>query len=231
MKAIHAPFARMRTSVSRSQPSDLTLQRVDLCKVAAGVVVAASLAASESETPARVSVTCAVSAQVDDRREGLAPKTTPAPREWRRLPKTMCLRDGTRITRITKDSWIAGPPSARQPGSRWRSQAGGVGARRDPHAAPTDPEIRVARSARSARSASRQIGRTHDDSGRRLIFRHSRFNVLAVWPSGSLVEQLRVSRLLLGDSFAARQPRERLGSVRSLAESAVSAAGQVRPRS
>jgi hypothetical protein len=64
-------FGRTRTSVSRSQPSELTLQRVDLCKVAAGVVVAASLAASESEAPARVSVTGAVSAQVDDRREVL----------------------------------------------------------------------------------------------------------------------------------------------------------------
>jgi hypothetical protein len=62
---------RTRTSVSRSQPSELTLQRVDLCKIAAGVVVAAKLAASQSEAPACVSVTGAVSAQVDDRREVL----------------------------------------------------------------------------------------------------------------------------------------------------------------
>src|SRR5712671_3516066 len=61
----------MRTSGCRSQPSELALQRVDLCKVAAGVVVAASLAASESEATARVFVTGAVSAQVDDRREVL----------------------------------------------------------------------------------------------------------------------------------------------------------------
>jgi hypothetical protein len=59
------------SSASRSQPSELTLQRVDLCKGAAGVVVAAVLAASESEAPACVSVTGAVSAQVDDRREVL----------------------------------------------------------------------------------------------------------------------------------------------------------------
>ena len=58
-------------SLSRRQPSELTLQRVDLCEVAAGVVVAAALAASESEAPACVSVTGAVSAQVDDRREVL----------------------------------------------------------------------------------------------------------------------------------------------------------------
>ena len=58
-------------SASRSQPSELTLQRVDLCKVAARVVVAASLAGSESEAPARVSVTGAVSAQMDDRCEVL----------------------------------------------------------------------------------------------------------------------------------------------------------------
>jgi len=63
--------ARSLASVSRSQPSKLTLQRVDLCKVVAGVVVAASLAASESEAPARIFVAGAVSAQVDDRREVL----------------------------------------------------------------------------------------------------------------------------------------------------------------
>jgi hypothetical protein len=62
---------RTRTSVSRSEPSELTLQRVDLCKVAARVVVAALLAASYSEAPARVSVTSTVLAQVDDLREVL----------------------------------------------------------------------------------------------------------------------------------------------------------------
>jgi hypothetical protein len=62
---------RTRTSVSRSQPGELSLQRVDLCKVAAGVVVSASLAASESEALARVSVSGTVSAQVDDRCEVL----------------------------------------------------------------------------------------------------------------------------------------------------------------
>jgi hypothetical protein len=64
-------LGRTRTAVSRSQPSELTLQRVDLRKVATGVVVAASLAASESEAPACVSVTGAVSAQMDDRGEVL----------------------------------------------------------------------------------------------------------------------------------------------------------------
>src|SRR6266513_772716 len=62
---------RTRTSVSRSQPSELALQRVDLCQVAAGVVVAASLAASDSEAQARVFVTGTVSAKMDDRREVL----------------------------------------------------------------------------------------------------------------------------------------------------------------
>ena len=45
-------FRRTRTSVSRSQPGELPLA-VDLCQVAAGVVVAASLAARESEAGAR----------------------------------------------------------------------------------------------------------------------------------------------------------------------------------
>src|SRR5574339_917658 len=64
-------LGRTRTSASRSQPNELTLQRVDLRKVASGIVVAASLAAFESEATACVSVTDAVSAQVDDRREVL----------------------------------------------------------------------------------------------------------------------------------------------------------------
>ena len=38
-------MSERRPSVSRSQPSELTLQRIDLRKVAAGVVVAASLSA------------------------------------------------------------------------------------------------------------------------------------------------------------------------------------------
>jgi hypothetical protein len=46
---------RTRPSVRRSQSSELTFQRVDLCKVAPGVVVTASLAALESEPLARVS--------------------------------------------------------------------------------------------------------------------------------------------------------------------------------
>src|SRR6185295_10344393 len=58
-------------SVSRSQPSELTPQRIDSCKITAGVVVAALLAASESEAAARVSVSGAFSTQVDDHREVL----------------------------------------------------------------------------------------------------------------------------------------------------------------
>src|SRR4030095_7988839 len=59
------------TSVSRSEPSELALQGVDLCEVVARIVVSASLADSESEAPARVAVSGTVSAQVDDRREVL----------------------------------------------------------------------------------------------------------------------------------------------------------------
>jgi hypothetical protein len=53
----------------QSEARELTLQRVDLCQVAAGVVVAASLAAAEPEPTGRVSVARPVPAQVVDRRE------------------------------------------------------------------------------------------------------------------------------------------------------------------
>ena len=55
----------------QSEPRELTLQRVDLCQVAAGVVVAATLAASKPEPAGRVSVARSAPAQVDDCREVL----------------------------------------------------------------------------------------------------------------------------------------------------------------
>jgi hypothetical protein len=58
-------------SAGRSEPRELKLQRIDLCQVAAGVVVAASLAASEPEPVARVGVAGPAPTQVDDRREVL----------------------------------------------------------------------------------------------------------------------------------------------------------------
>src|SRR5262249_6031151 len=45
-------FGRTRTSVSRSQPNELTLQRVDLCNVAAGGGGAPSPAPPKTVTPA-----------------------------------------------------------------------------------------------------------------------------------------------------------------------------------
>jgi hypothetical protein len=68
---IHPPFEHTLRSISRSESSELTLQRVDLCKVAARVVIAASLAASESETPEGVSVSDALATEVDNRRQVL----------------------------------------------------------------------------------------------------------------------------------------------------------------
>ena len=62
---------KRRRSAGRGEPRELKLQRVDLCQVAAGVVVAASLAASEPEPAARVCVAGPAPAQVDDRREVL----------------------------------------------------------------------------------------------------------------------------------------------------------------
>ena len=44
--------ARQR-SAGRGEPRELKLQRVDLCQVASGVVVAAALAASQPEPAAR----------------------------------------------------------------------------------------------------------------------------------------------------------------------------------
>ena len=65
-----AVTARQR-SAGRGEPRELKLHRVDLCQVAAGVVVAASLAASEPEPAARVCVAGPAPTQVDDRREVL----------------------------------------------------------------------------------------------------------------------------------------------------------------
>jgi hypothetical protein len=65
-----AMTARQR-SAGRGEPRELKLHRVDLCQVAAGVVVAASLAASAPEGAARVCVAGLAPAQVDDRREVL----------------------------------------------------------------------------------------------------------------------------------------------------------------
>src|SRR5262245_24431115 len=56
-------------SVRRGQPRELALQYVDLCEIAVDVVIAASLAASEPETAARVRVAGAATTQVDDRCE------------------------------------------------------------------------------------------------------------------------------------------------------------------
>jgi hypothetical protein len=65
-----APSSESR-SAGRGEPRELKLHRVDLCQVVAGVVVAASLAASEPESAARVCVAGLAPAQVDDRREVL----------------------------------------------------------------------------------------------------------------------------------------------------------------
>jgi hypothetical protein len=62
---------RARELVS-GEPCELALQQVDVCDVAADVVVAASLAGCESEPAAGVRVANASSAQVDDGREVLA---------------------------------------------------------------------------------------------------------------------------------------------------------------
>ena len=62
--------ARQRLA-GRGEPRELKLHRVDLCQVAAGVVVAASLTAPEPEGAARVCVAGPAPAQVDDRREVL----------------------------------------------------------------------------------------------------------------------------------------------------------------
>jgi hypothetical protein len=48
------------------QQCELALQQVDLCEVAARIVIAASLAGSESKPAAGVRVANAASAQVDD---------------------------------------------------------------------------------------------------------------------------------------------------------------------
>src|SRR5262245_61566245 len=58
-------------STRRGEPRELKLQCVDFCQVAAGVMVAAALAASEPEPAARVGVAGPASAQVDDRCEVL----------------------------------------------------------------------------------------------------------------------------------------------------------------
>src|SRR5262245_30655144 len=54
-----------RAVIRSSQPCELPLQQVDLCDIAADVVIAASLAGSELERAARVRVANAASAQVD----------------------------------------------------------------------------------------------------------------------------------------------------------------------
>ena len=58
-------------AVEGHEPRELKLQRIDLRQVAAGVVVAASLAASEPEGAARVCVAGSAPAQVDHRCEVL----------------------------------------------------------------------------------------------------------------------------------------------------------------
>ena len=58
-------------SAGGGEPRELPLQHVDLCQVAAGIVIAASLAASEPKPAARVCVAGAASAQVDNCREVL----------------------------------------------------------------------------------------------------------------------------------------------------------------
>src|SRR5690348_13368353 len=55
-----------------AQPRELTLEQADLCDVTADVVVAASLAHSESEPAAHVHSAHAASAQVNDSGEVLA---------------------------------------------------------------------------------------------------------------------------------------------------------------
>jgi hypothetical protein len=66
-----APVSELSGASRRTQPSKLTLQRVDPRQVAPRVVIAASLAGFESEPAPRVSLTSTLAAQVNDRRKVL----------------------------------------------------------------------------------------------------------------------------------------------------------------